>query len=221
MEVRGIFGLTVLPGEVALAWINSYSGIMIKTPNTTLIFDPVMINPEVPIHADVIAITHEHSDHFAPELVKDLQEKTSALVLTTPFVAQMLPGLETRILSVGDSFIVGDLEIHAEYCKHPGNQPLSFVISTESGITIYHPSDSESFPEMVRMRETYEPDILLYSGTSLENAAQIASLIKPQVIVSYATDVWLEDRLTTLMARVSPMTSVKMIKRFEVYQYRK
>ncbi len=219
MGFREILDLKVSPGEVALAWVNSYSGIMIKTPSATVFFDPVMISLEEHIHADLLVITHEHSDHFAPELVRSLQKKIGALVLSTAFVAQRLSGAKTKILNVGDSFAARDFELHAERCEHSANQPLSFVISTESGITIYHPSDSECFPEMARLRETYKPDILLYSGTSLKNAVQIAKLINPRVVVSYYTDAESQKRFTALLRSESPGTEAETIRRFEIFRF--
>jgi len=219
MSFKEIFDLQVSPGKVALVWFNSYSGIIIKTPISTLIFDPVSIKLEEYIQADVIAITHEHSDHFEPELVKGLQKKTDALVLTPPFVAQRLPSEKVKSLGVGDSFKIKDVKLHAEYCEHPANQPLSFVISTESGITIYHPNDSNPFGGMAELRERFKPDILLYFGTSLENASQIARLVRPQVILSYYADMESQRRFTNKVEKEAPRTNAKIVKRFEIYQY--
>jgi L-ascorbate metabolism protein UlaG (beta-lactamase superfamily) len=214
-----IFDLKVSPGKIALVWFNSYSGIIVKTPITILIFDPVRVKLEEYIQADVIVVTHEHSDHFAPELVRELQKKTNATVLTTPFVAQRLGGEKTKALKVSDSFAFKDVEFHAERCDHPANQPLSFIISTKSGITIYHPSDSDPFPEMAELEEKHKPNILVYLGTSFRNAAQIAKLVKPKVVLSFYTDKESQRKFIETMKEEVPKTQAKVIKRFEIYQY--
>ena len=219
MGFEEIFDLKVSSGKIALQWFNSYSGIIIKTPESTLIFDPVKIKLEEFIQADVIVITHEHFDHFDPELVRELQKKTNATVLTTPYVAQRLRGEKTSALKVGDSFAFKDVELHAERCDHPANQPLSFVISTACRVTVYHPSDSDPFPEMVELERKYKPNILLYLEVSSENAAQIAKLVKPQVAVSFDTDMESRRKFIEAMKREAPETQAKLIKRFEIYQY--
>ncbi len=219
MGFKEILDLEVSSGKIALVWFNSYSGIIIKTPTTTLIFDPVRIKLEEYIQADAIVVTHEHSDHFDPELVRELQKKTNATVLTTPFVAQRLRGEQTKALKVGDSFGLKDTELYAERCDHPANQPLSFIISTKSGITIYHPSDSDPFPEMAELEKKYKPDVLAYLGVSLGNAAQITKLVKPQAVVSCYTDGESQRKFIEVMKKEMPRTQAKLIKRFEIYQY--
>ena len=219
MGFEEIFDLKVSPGKIALVWFNSYSGIIVKTPITILIFDPVRVKLEEYIQADVIVVTHEHSDHFASELVRELQKKTNATVLTTPFVAQRLGGEKTKALKVSDSFAFKDVEFHAGRCDHPANQPLSFIISTKSGITIYHPSDSDPFPEMAELEEKHEPNILVYLGTSFRNAAQIAKLVKPKVVLSFYTDKESQRKFIETMKEEVPKTQAKVIKRFEIYQY--
>ena len=219
MGFKEIFDLEVSSGKIALVWFNSYSGIIIKTPTTTLIFDPVKIKLEEYIQADAIVVTHEHSDHFDPELVRELQKKANATVLTTPFVAQRLGGEQTKALKVGDSFGLKDTELYAERCDHPANQPLSFIISTKSGITIYHPSDSDPFPEMAELEKKYKPDVLAYLGVSLGNAAQITKLVKPQAVISCYTDGESQRKFIEVMKKEVPRTQTKLIKRFEIYQY--
>jgi len=216
---KEISDLTMSPGKIALAWINSYSGIMIKTPKTTIIFDPVRINSEENIQVDIIVVTHEHLDHYDPVLIRDLQKKTSAMVLTTPFISAKLLEENTRALVVGNSFIFNDVEFHAERCDHPANQPLSFVLSTADGVTVYHPSDGDPFPEMAELGKRYKPDILLYFGTALGNAARIAKLVKASVALAPYTDAESQKKFAESMKRNAPITQAKMIKRFEIYEY--
>ena len=233
MGFKQIFDFVVSPGKVAITWFNSYYGIIVKTPGAILIFDPVKVSLEECIRASAIVITHEHLDHFDPKLAKELQQKTEAPILTTPFIAASLQNENVRALRVGDSIVIEDTELYALRCDHPGNEPLSFIVSRhpspdkvgggegllDSGITIYHPSDSGVFPEMIEIAEKYKPDILLYVGASLGNAAQIARLVRPKVAVSFYTDVGSERNFIEAMRREAPGTQAKLIKRFEIYQY--
>ncbi len=218
MEFDRIFHLDLPKGKIALTWFNSYSGIAIRTPTAILIFDPVKVAEKEHIRADAIVITHEHSDHFDPELVQELQKRTGAVVLTTRFVARRLLCDNVEALTVGDSFVVKGITLYAEHCHHPANQPLSFVVAAE-GITIYHPSDSSAFPAMARIRGKYRPQVLLYWGTSLENGVEIAKLVKPQIIVSYDTEAGSSKRLIEAVGKETKEVKTKTIRRFEIYQY--
>ena len=219
MDAREIFELNIPPGKLAITWFNSYSGVVVKTPEATLIFDPVKASLGDYVQADAIVITHEHLDHFDPVLAMELHRKTKAPILTTPFVARSLPGGNVKALKVGDCFAVKDVKLHALRCDHPANEPLSFAISTRTGITVYHPGDSDPFPEMAEIVSEYRPAIVLYVGTSLGNAARIARLVKPRTIVSYYTDAESQRRLNELIQKEAPGTKARTIKRFEIYQY--
>lgn len=219
MGIKEVFDLPVPDGKIVIAWINSYSGIVLKTLRTTLVFDPIMINPAECFKADEIIITHEHYDHFSPSLVRALHHKTNARILTTQFVAQRLADVDTQVLRVNDRIVCGDLSLLVTLCEHSANEPLAFVISTQDGILLYHPGDSKPIAEMAQLAEKHKPDILLYSGNSLKNAAQIASLIKPQVTISYYSDAESLQRFRNLMATESPSTNAVMLKRFQAFQY--
>ena len=219
MSLEGVFNSEVPKGKVAIAWINSYSCVVIKTRMATLVFDPVMLDPDKSFHADMILITHEHDDHFAPGLVRKLHNKTNAPVLTTEFIAKRLEGIDTQTLNVGERTVVKDVELHGMHCDHPANRPLSFLISASNGIRIYHPSDSKPFADMVCIRRDFSPEILLYSGNSLVDAAQIAGMIRPRIAVSYDSDAESKRRFISLMKKSSSATQAKMIKKFEICQY--
>ena len=220
MGLGEIFELNISEEEIALAWINSYSGMVVKTHQATLLFDPVMVSPVECIRSDVIVITHEHYDHFAPELVKKLHKNTSSTILTTRFVAERLAEDNTQILNEGDSISIKDCQLDTVHCEHAANEPLAFMISARNGVMIYHPSDSKPFKGMAKLREAYKPDILLCPGNSLENAARIAGLVKPKVAVSYYSDAESEERFVSLISKESPTTQATTLRRFEVYRYR-
>ena len=233
MGFEEIFNIAVPQGRLAITWFNSYSGVIVKSSRAILIFDPIKVSLDNCIQANAIVITHEHLDHFDPDLARELQQKTKAPILTTPFVAASLPNENVKALRVGDSIVIEDTVLHALRCDHPANQPLSFIVSThpspdkvgrgegllDSGITIYHPSDGEVFLEMIEIAQEYKPDIVLYVGASPRNAAQIAKLVRPKVVVSFYTDAGSQENFIEAIRREAPETQAKMIKRFEIYQY--
>ena len=82
-----------LAGGLALAWVNSYSATVIRTPGATLLFDPVSLAVPEDASLDLIAITHGHSDHWDHPLVTALHQRTRAVVATSRFLASRLPSL--------------------------------------------------------------------------------------------------------------------------------
>ena len=226
MSLKNIFSVTVPEGKIALTWFNDYSGTVIRTPISTLIFDPVGIRlTDVP-QADVIVITHEHLDHFEMGFTRGLQKQTGATVVTTPFVARQLravPSDKLTALRAGESVSVGKVRLDAGYSDHPGNQPLTFMI-TANNIRVFHSSDSRPYPGMKRLREA-ELDIALCTvgiapGTSPRSGAEIAKLVRPRVAIPYHTDRERSLReFAAILAREAPEIRTKILRRFEVYEY--
>lgn len=172
---------------MALLAFDSHSGVLVRTPCSSLIFDPVGTRVEEVARADAIVITHEHSDHLNVPLVAELQRKTDAIVVTTPFVAGLLrdvPSERIRPMEIGESISIGGDRLGAWPSVHPGRQPLSFFLETEEGVRLYHPSDSDPFPEMGELTGQGGADLLLYLGSSLEKALQIAGLVRPRTLLS-------------------------------------
>ena len=208
--MKRIFNYPVPKGTIALALLNTYSTLVIKTDSLTAIFDPVEIKIGKEEKIDLIIITHEHSDHFDQALVINIQRQKNAHILTTPFIAKQLGELGgfLRPLKIGDSFKSNEIAFCAEYSNHPGNQPLSFVICHDVA-TIYHPNDSRPFPEMRSIRKKYNPDLMVYTGNSLREIPEIAALIRPKTILSYR-----DQRFKNMEI---PGIEIKTVKHGEVY----
>ena len=208
--------LSVPRGSLALVLFNVYSSLMLKTGHLTAIFDPVKLSldkhhfavPEV----DAIIITHEHSDHFDEKLVLAIARMSQATIITTPFIAGRLEKAAHKVhgLRAGDSVTVKGVTFYAEHCQHAANEPLAFIIKTDAA-TIYHPGDSNPFPEMATIDSRYQPEILLYLGTSKKNLIEIAEMVKPDIIVTYH-----DPRFTTLEL---PNTELRQIGQFQVFRY--
>ena len=63
-----------------------HSGIVVEENEKIVVIDPVEFNNELPTLSNVVAIiiTHKHSDHFQPKVIKKIMETNAgARVLTT------------------------------------------------------------------------------------------------------------------------------------------
>ncbi|MFC1919491.1 MBL fold metallo-hydrolase [Chloroflexota bacterium] len=204
--------------DLVICWLNSHSSLMIKSHGATIIFDPVLIDYNELKGADAIVVTHEHWDHFERSLIEKCQKMLNLPVYTTPYIAQMLPS-KAQELVVGDSVSIGDIVLVAEQCDHPGKEPLSFVISARNSATIYHPSDSRAFNDMEGLRDGYETDILLFSGTSISDAMDILNLVEPRVVITYYSDrIWAENFLLQTKATM-PRVRVNVLGLLELWSW--
>lgn len=205
-------------GTVAISWLDSYSSIMIRTATCNIIFDPVTdshFNHPLFSHyiPNAIFVTHEHADHFDPKFLNHYLS-AGVPVYSNEFVANILSN-NVRPIKVGHIIIFTDLRIIALKCNHPGNEPLAFIIVINDGPTIYHPSDSDPYEEMIEIAKQYHPDIMLYSGSSIEKAYLISQLVKPGLIISpYCDKIW-ASAFCKKMNDSKPEQKVKLIAPFQ------
>lgn len=194
-DLYDIYHCETKPGHIALQWFG-YSGVVVRTSQVTLILDPVSLDPKPYMRADVIAITHEHPDHWDRKTVLALQRQTDAVVATTPLLASRLrlaPG-KVQGLTKGDVLAFKGARLHAEAADHAADQPLTFLFQSESGITIYDPDDSYPSPEMRVLAQRFPLDVLLFVGSVAERGVDIARLWKPRVFAfpTYASPLYAE-----------------------------
>lgn len=158
-----------------------HSCLLVEVPapvNRTAIFDPGVYS-QVDIASleflDDIVITHEHPDHYDPDVMKKLTEKFPKVRIKTP--STMVPKLEG--ISVTTDAVDG-IEIFD--ARHEGHGP--FLVPPENiGVhylgKLSHPGDSHSFLET--------KDILALPVTapwgSTDRAVQLALQIKPKHIL--------------------------------------
>jgi len=161
---------------------NIYATLLVIADSLTILFDPIEIDPQAYRDVDIVIVTHEHIDHFDKGLIKRLHDESRCEVLTTPFVAKQLECLEWVIaLKPGDFYNVKGVWIYAEQCEHAANDPLTFIIKTRH-FSVFHPGDSDFFPQMGSIRDRYAPDIMIYMRCSEQNLRKISSAIKPRTI---------------------------------------
>lgn len=182
--------------EILFVWFNRYAGVTIKTPSKTLVIDPVDVKPRNFKNLDAVLITHEHYDHLDQPLVSEIYKLTQCEVVADPTSARRLqnviPPEKLRVIQLDSEVKFGEVSVKAEKSNHPAATPVSFIITSEDGVKVYHTSDSLPFPEMAAIGEREKPDVVFCTvgiapGTSPETGVEIARLTKPKVAVPYHT----------------------------------
>jgi L-ascorbate metabolism protein UlaG (beta-lactamase superfamily) len=148
--------------------------------------DPFRLGKGLPA-ADLVLITHEHSDHLSPDDIAKVRTSTTKVVGPAA-VAAMLPGVET--IAVGEVKTVAGVQVRAVPAYNINKQfhpkatgKLGYLV-TVGGATYYHAGDTDLIPEMAGLA----PDVALLpvSGTyvmTADEAADAARRIRPRVAV--------------------------------------
>lgn len=153
----------------------------------TIYIDPWKLAAGSPT-ADLILITHNHSDHFSPDDIALIRGADTELVAPA-VVASKLTGAVHRV-KAGDHLTVKGVAIqvlpayninkkyHPQHAGHVG------YVLTVGGLRIYHAGDTDAIPEMEGLR----PDIALLpvSGTYVmdaEEAVEAVKLLQPGLAI--------------------------------------
>ncbi len=152
-----------------------HSAFSLTTPGgTTVLFDPWYTgNPNVPAGrepkaADLILLSHGHSDHSADAAA--VAKRTGATVvgiyeITSWLGAKGVTNLEP--MNKGGTIHSRGQRITMTDARHSSSfddgtylgEPAGFVVGLENGQTIYYAGDTSLFGDMKLIAELYRPDI--------------------------------------------------------------
>ncbi|MDI7275267.1 MAG: MBL fold metallo-hydrolase [Anaerolineae bacterium] len=152
----------------------------------TIYIDPWQLKEFQP--ADIILITHEHSDHCSPEDVRKLRGPSTTVIATGDCAAKL--GGDVLVVKPGDKVTVQGIAVEAvpaynlNKSYHPKESGWVGYVLTVDGIRIYHAGDTDHVPEM----DALKVDVALlpvggkYTMTASE-AAAAANIMQPRVVV--------------------------------------
>ncbi|MCW3976992.1 MAG: MBL fold metallo-hydrolase [Candidatus Bathyarchaeota archaeon] len=216
-------------GEVWFLWFNRCSGIVLKTPSRVLVFDPAEVNPTIFRKVDAILITHEHYDHLDVPLVRSVHGRTGCQVIADQTSVRKLRDAvssdKLHAASVGSDFKIGEAHIAALGFKHPATAPVSFLVTTEDGIRIYHTGDSLPFPEMKRLGEQTPPDVVFCTvgppapGASPQTGLEIVEMVHPKMAFPYHAPISEARKFADLMSRKTPKVRCAIIEQGKPFKY--
>ncbi len=217
--------------SILFVWLNSYSGVLIKTPSKTLLIDPVDIRARSFPQVDATLITHEHYDHLDQRLIAEIQKTTDCTVIADPTSAKSLraniPTAKLVETHTGNETKIDNITVKAEKCRHPAASPITYIITSEDGLKIFHTADSSPFPEMATIGQTEQLDVVfctvgIAQGASPETGAEIAWLTKPKVAVPYHTNsAASQKKFAEILRKELPKTACVVPELNKIYQISK
>jgi L-ascorbate metabolism protein UlaG (beta-lactamase superfamily) len=217
--------------SILFVWLNNYSGILLKTPTKTFAIDPVDVKAKKLQNVDAILITHEHYDHLDPPLVIEIQKATGCTVIadsaSTKKLYLAIPSDKLKEIKPGMEIKIGEVSIKAEKSNHPAQAPVTYIITSEDQVKVFHTADSLPFPELAKMAQKESFDMVFCTvgiapGASPQTGFEIAWLTKPQIAVPYHTGTVASQRVfEELIKKELPRTACLIPEQNKLYQVSK
>jgi L-ascorbate metabolism protein UlaG (beta-lactamase superfamily) len=145
--------------------------------------------------ADIVLITHDHSDHCSPTAVSRLRTAETQIVLTAKCAKKLTGGI---VLGNGEAKIVKGIRIEAVPAYnivhmrsagipfHPKGEGNGYAVSLGK-LRVYIAGDTENTPEMKALQNidiAFLPMNLPYTMTP-EMVADAARIFRPKVLYPY------------------------------------
>jgi L-ascorbate metabolism protein UlaG (beta-lactamase superfamily) len=183
-------------GDLAITFIG-HASLMMSFDGKNIYVDPTtqMADYSILPKADLILITHEHSDHFDPKAINQLKTDRTEIVATET-VASKLKGL--IVMKNGELKTVCGLEIRAVPAYnmvhmrspgvpfHPKGVGNGYVV-TFGDKQVYIAGDTENIPEMSGLKNidiAFLPMNIPYTMTP-EMVASAAGSFQPEILYPY------------------------------------
>ena len=158
---------------LAITWLG-HSAFRLRTPGgKELLFDPWYTGNPVfppaarPKTADLILISHGHSDHITDAAA--MAKQTGATVVGIWEVTSWLGSKGVQHLepmNKGGTISAKGLRVTMTDARHSSSfddvylgEPAGFIVKLENGQTIYYAGDTALFGDMKLIGELYKPDI--------------------------------------------------------------
>jgi L-ascorbate metabolism protein UlaG (beta-lactamase superfamily) len=180
-----------------------HAAIRIEGRKTVLI-DPFLSGnplaterPEDIQSADVIVVTHDHSDHLGDAFA--IAKKTGAVIVSQHeiAVAAQSKGLPAEGMNIGGPVTVNGVKVWLTPAFHTSSSgaPTGCVVEMPNGKRIYHAGDTGLFGDMALIGEMFKPDAacLPIGGRYTMDVAQAAKAVeflKVPVVIPIHYNTW-------------------------------
>jgi L-ascorbate metabolism protein UlaG (beta-lactamase superfamily) len=191
LEAQAAPKKSVLDLANSIRWLGQ-SALVIPMGGKTVFVDPLGLGTDEGKKADIILITHSHSDHYSKaDMVLAAGPRT---VVVAPFAIKDKAFPDTRLIAPGKSLTVGEIRITAvpsynivKKDKHPKSSGWVGYLISSGGLTVYAAGDTERIPEMkgIDCDIVFLPLGQTYTMSGPDEAAQAALDVKAEIAVPY------------------------------------
>ncbi|MHA1951957.1 MAG: metal-dependent hydrolase [Candidatus Thorarchaeota archaeon] len=209
-----------------------HASFKIEEDGKIVYVDPWLTGPTSPItiddvdEADIVLVTHDHTDHGYVE-GREICKKTGAVFVALNELANKAgdEGVENiHTLNIGGSASIGGIVVTLVQAFHSAGvgAPTGFIVRFPSS-SFYHPGDTGVFASMELFAELYSPlDLFLspigsYFTMDIHQAALATKLLKPRNVIPMHYDTFPvvqanPEKFKALVSERSPETKVIIIK---------
>ena len=196
---RGPMEEDVIPtsaGELRITFVG-HGTLMFRHGGKVVHVDPVAREADYSTlpKADLILVTHEHSDHLDPKAIAALRKDSTTIVLTEKCAPKVTGG---TVMKNGDVRTVADIKVEAVPAynivqKRPSGDPFhprgdgNGYVLTFGDKRVYVAGDTENTPEMKSLKDidvAFLPMNLPYTMTP-EMVADAAKAFRPKILYPY------------------------------------
>lgn len=147
------------------------AGVMIEVDDIRIYIDPIELpySTYYNLKADLILITHDHSDHYQESTINFLV-KDDTLCVFPEIMSSAIATYDGMGVNPGDSFLLGDINITCFYMytfapegyepSHPPEANYTSYIINIDGFTFFHAGDSANLFEYFQIRDTIDVALL-------------------------------------------------------------
>ncbi|MDP2994495.1 MAG: MBL fold metallo-hydrolase [Anaerolineales bacterium] len=199
MNTQGQFEIDVLPtsaGDLAITFLGHGSLLLVFQGKNIYVdvFGEVADYSKLP-KANIVFLTHEHSDHLDPKAMASIRTEKTVLVLTEACAQQTTGGI---VMHNGDVQTVAGIPVEAVPAynlihKREDGQPFhpkgagNGYVLTFGDTRLYIAGDTENIPEMKALQDiaiAFLPMNLPYTMTP-EMVAEAAKAFRPRILYPY------------------------------------
>ena len=143
-------------GDISVDFLG-HAGFMIKYKGRVLFIDPYHVSDSLP-KADIILISHGHSDHCSIRDIQKLSRRGTIILSPVDCQSSLLKikDIETHIIERGDLLDFEYIKIegvpaYTSHKRHPKHEGwLGYVLNAGKNV-IYFAGDTDHIPEMSRL----------------------------------------------------------------------
>lgn len=211
---------------VAIKWL-AHAGFQVKAKGRIIYIDLEKYG-EFSDKADLILVTHIHTDHCDPDQIKKARKPETVVIAPSDCVSKI--GGNVKTLKPGEETEVDGIHVKAVEAYgikrfrspgvpfHPKGLGVGYLVTVE-GKTIYHAGDTDFIPEMRQLKNI---DVaLLPSGDTYtmdnNDAAEAALAFKPSAVIPMHR--W-STNPEELKEKVEAKSNVKVVLLKEGQEYR-